>query len=279
MLTLSRLLPLAVLLAACEAPAVPTGSLPVKGITQVSGDQGRSVRPDKIDVLTGDDLLTALKGGGYVLYFRHFQSDHSVWHEDPIKSKQAEMTVQQIRGTCDQQRPLSEYGRKRARDVGNAMRKLGVPIGSVFSSPYCRVIESARLVAGRPPDETLYDLMHRGGNYTEGMMNRNIRPYLGQIPAKGTNTLLMAHRPQMDSIKFIEEGEAFVFRPKGDERFDLVGTIYDSEWLEALVNPDYLGARATQPGDGAPPRSANPIPTSASADTGSTAVSGPRSGP
>jgi phosphohistidine phosphatase SixA len=267
---LSSLLPLAVLLAACDAPAVPTASLPVKGITQVSGDQGRPVKPDKIDILTGNELLSALKGGGYVLYFRHFQSDHSVWHEDPIKPKQAEMTVQEIRGSCDQQRPLSEYGRKRARDVGNAMRKLGVPVGSVFSSPYCRVIESARLVAGRPPDETLYDLMHRGGNYTAEMMNRNLRPYLGQMPAKGTNTLLMAHRPQMDSIKFIEEGEVFVFRPKGDERFDLVGTIYDSEWMEALVNPDYLGARASQPGDVPPPRSTNPILPSSAETTGTT---------
>ena len=276
---LSLLLSLAMLLAACETPAIPTGSLPVKGITKVSGDQGHPVKPDKIDILTGRALLSALKRGGYVVYFRHFQSDHSVWHEDPIKPKQAEMTVQQIRGTCDQQRPLSEYGRKRARDVGNAMRKLGVPIGSVFSSPYCRVIESARLVAGRPPDETLYDLMHRGGNYSAEMMNRNIRPYLGQIPARGTNTLLMAHRPQMDSIKFIEEGEAFVFRPKGGERFDLVGTIYDSEWMEALIDLEYLGAQAVQPGADAPPRSANPILPSASGDTVGASANSPRSGP
>jgi phosphohistidine phosphatase SixA len=237
------------------------------------------VKPRKVDLFSGDDLLSALKKGGHVLYFRHFQSDHSVWHEDPIKPRQGEMTVQQIRGTCDEQRPLSEYGRKRARDVGNAMRKLAVPIGSVFSSPYCRVIESARLVAGRPPDATLYDLMHRGGNYTAEMMNRNIRPYLGQTPARGTNTLLMAHRPQMDSIKFIEEGEAFVFRPRGDETFDLVGAIYDSEWLEALVDPAYLGARAVQPGDDAPARSSNPILPAASEDTAGVASTSAPTGP
>jgi phosphohistidine phosphatase SixA len=267
MASVLRLLPLAVIVGACEAPPFPTASLPEKGVIPVSANEGRPVKPDKIDILTGNSLLSALKRGGYVLYFRHFQSDHSVWDEDPIKPKQAEMTVQQIRGSCDQQRPLSEYGRKRARDVGKAIRNLGVPIGSVFSSPYCRVIESALLVAGRPPNATLYDLMHRGGNYTAEMMNRNIRPYLAQIPAKGTNTLLVAHRPQMDSIKFIEEGECFVFRPTGGESFDLVGTIYDSEWMEALVDPAYLGARAAQPGEDAPARAANQLLPSASAET------------
>lgn len=266
---------LVVLLTACEAPVAVTKPRPEKATTPVHGAEGRPIRPDKIDILTGRALSSELKKGGYILYFRHFQSDHRVWHEDPIKPKHAEMTVQQIAGSCEQQRPLSEYGRKRAEDVGVAMRKLGVPIGSVFCSPYCRVIESARLVAGRPPDATLYDLLHRGGRHTAEMQNRNLRPYLGQIPASGTNTVLMAHRPQMDAIKFIEEGECFVFRPKGGERFDLVGTIYDSEWLEALVSVDYLGAKAMQPGGDAPPRSSNAIfPTA-----GTSAVTSSSKGP
>jgi hypothetical protein len=89
----------------------------------------------------------------------------------------------------------------------------------------------------------------------------------------------MAHRPQMDSIKFIEEGEAFVFRPRGDETFDLVGTIYDSEWMEALIDPAYLGAHAVQLGGDAPARSANPILPAASADPAGASGKSPPTGP
>ncbi len=116
------------------------------------------------------------------------------------------------------------------------------------------MVESATLLAGRDPDSTPKALVHRGGNLTYEMMARSVRPYLGAFPVKGTNTLLVAHRPQMDDMRFIEEGEAFVLRPLGDGKFNLVGTIYDSDWYEAAFNVEYLGLRGTQPGGDAPPR-------------------------
>jgi phosphohistidine phosphatase SixA len=210
--------------------------------------------PEKKLVLTGAALRGELRRGGYILYFRHFHTDHTRWHEDPIKPKHAEMTVKDFRESCDQQRSLTPFGRRRAEDVGAFLKKQGIPIGKVYSSPYCRVVESATLLAGRQPDDTPYELVHRGGNLTYEMMAKNVRPYLGTIPAPGTNTILVAHRPQMDDIRFIEEGEAFVLKPLGGGKFDLVGTIYDSDWYEADFNIDYLGLRGTQPGGDQPPR-------------------------
>jgi phosphohistidine phosphatase SixA len=205
-------------------------------------------------MVTGKELLERLRRGGYVLYFRHFHTDHTKWHEDPIKPRHAEMTVADFRATCDQQRPLTGYGRRRAKDVGEFIRALGIPIGKVLASPYCRVFESAELLAGRKPDDTPYELVHRGGGLTYETMAANVRPRLGEVPAPGTNTLIVAHRPQMDDIRFIEEGECFVLEPLGDGKFNLVATIYDSDWYEARFNVDYLGLRGTQPGGDAPPR-------------------------
>ena len=134
------------------------------------------------------------------------------------------------------------------------IRELGIPIGRVLSSPYCRAVESATLVAGRAPDATPYALVHRGGTLTYEMMDANVRPLLGEVPAPGTNTIIVAHRPQMDDVRFIEEGECFVLRPLGGGKFALVGTIYDSDWYEARLNVDYLGLRGRQPGGDEPPR-------------------------
>ena len=206
------------------------------------------------EMLTGQPLLDELKHGGYILYFRHFHTDHTKWHEDPIKPKHGGMTEKDFLATCDQQRPLTDFGRRRARDIGAMIRELGIPIGRVLSSPYCRAVESATLVAGRAPDATPYALVHRGGTLTYEMMAANVRPLLGEVPAPGTNTIIVAHRPQMDDVRFIEEGECFVLRPLGGGKFALVGTIYDSDWYEARLNVDYLGLRGRQPGGDEPPR-------------------------
>jgi phosphohistidine phosphatase SixA len=205
------------------------------------------------DFITGEALLRALRGGGYVIFFRHFQTDHTKWHEDPIKPLHGKMTVADFKSTGDQQRHLTDYGRKRARDVGAMMRQLQIPIGKVQSSPYIRVMDSARLLAGREPDETPYELVYRGGDLTNEIMCRNLLPYLGTKPAPGTNTLVVAHRTQMDDIRFITEGEAFVFEPLGDGKFNLIATIYDSDWFEAQYDVAYLGLRGRQPGGDTPP--------------------------
>jgi phosphohistidine phosphatase SixA len=217
-------------------------------------DAPKLLLPEAEAILTGKDLLEKLRHGGYILYFRHFHTDHTRWHEDPIKPHHAEMTVADFRATCDQQRPLTEFGRRRAKDVGELLRGLKIPIGKVLASPYCRVVESAQLLAGRAPDSTPYGLVHRGGKLTYEMMAANVRPFLGEKPSPGTNTLIVAHRPQMDDIRFIEEGECFVLEPLGDGKFNLVATIYDSDWFEAQRNIDYLGLRGTQPGGDEPPR-------------------------
>ncbi len=203
---------------------------------------------------TGGPLLDSLKRGGYILYFRHFHTDHSRWHEDPIKPKHGEMTVKDFLATCDQQRPLTPFGRRRAKEIGDFIRRLGIPIGQVLSSPYCRAVESATLLGGRAPDSTLYDLLHPGGTLTYEMMARNVRPHLAQIPPAGTNTIMVAHRPQMDDVRFIEEGECFVLQPLGNGKFNVVATIYDSDWYEAQFSVDYLGLRARQPGGDMVPR-------------------------
>ena len=217
-------------------------------------EQPKLLLPEHKAMLTGQALLDALKQGGYILYFRHFHTDHTKWHDDPIKPRHAQMTVRDFLQSCDQQRPLTDFGRRRARDVGRLLKKHAIPVGKVLSSPYCRAVESATLLAGHAPDDTPYALVHRGGDLTYEMMAKNVRPLLGAVPDSGTNTLLVGHRPQMDDIRFIEEGECYVLKPLGDGKFDLVGTIYDSDWYEAEVDPAYLGLRGQQPGGDEVPR-------------------------
>ena len=80
----------------------------------------------------------ALRRGGYVLYFRHAATDMS--------KNDAGMTSFD---DCPTQRNLVDRGRDDARAIGAAIRALGIPIGKVRASPFCRTVETAELAFGR----------------------------------------------------------------------------------------------------------------------------------
>lgn len=199
------------------------------------------VIPEKQELTSGEDLLAKLRAGGYVFYWRHFQSDHSKWHSDPIKPQHGELPLEAF-FDCSKQRPLSEWGKQRARHVGEIVRDLGIPIGKIRSSPYCRVVNGVKLMFLREPDELHRELIYRGGNYTQEIMSKNLLEHLGRKPEPGTNDVITAHRPQMDDIGTIREGEMWVFEPLGGERFNLVGMIKDNEWFESRADMQFLGA-------------------------------------
>lgn len=82
-------------------------------------------------------LLGDLRAGGAVLLLRHAVTDRSIADADPT-----------ARGGCDQQRPLSQAGRAQAREVGERLAALDVPLREVVhASPFCRTAETAALLA------------------------------------------------------------------------------------------------------------------------------------
>jgi broad specificity phosphatase PhoE len=50
---------------------------------------------------------------------------------------------------CETQRNLDEQSRAEARAIGQAVRALGIPVGAVLSSGYCRTRDTAALAFGR----------------------------------------------------------------------------------------------------------------------------------
>ena len=66
-----------------------------------------------------DGLIASLKGGGYVIVFRHGATDDS--QKDVYPFKFDDMSAQ---------RQLSDKGRTMARDLGSALAKLGVPVST-----------------------------------------------------------------------------------------------------------------------------------------------------
>jgi hypothetical protein len=147
--------------------------------------------------LGGRELLTALRGGGFILYFRHADTDH----------RQTDARTGDVED-CQSQRNLTDQGREDARAVGQAIRALAIPIGPVLASPMCRTVETATLAFG----------------------------LLSNVPPPGANTVIVGHAFPFFGLvggPFLDEGQAAVVRPDG-AAFQVVARVGLREWRALL---------------------------------------------
>ena len=96
-------------------------------------------------VAAGDsqEAWAALVHGGHVALIRHGNAPPG--YGDPPGFKIDD---------CATQRNLDERGREQARALGEAFRQHGVRPDKILSSPWCRCLETARLMALGPVDGT-----------------------------------------------------------------------------------------------------------------------------
>jgi phosphohistidine phosphatase SixA len=90
------------------------------------------------------DAWAALVNGGHVALIRHGNAPPG-YGGDPPGFKIDD---------CATQRNLDEKGRAQARALGETFRQRGVRAEKVLSSPWCRCLETARLMALGPVDGT-----------------------------------------------------------------------------------------------------------------------------
>jgi phosphohistidine phosphatase SixA len=161
--------------------------------------------------LSGNELVAALKQGGYVLVMRHANSPQV----RPDASTAAP-------GNTRLERQLNENGHKTAHAMGEALKALRIPIGAVLSSPTFRTLETVReLAVGMPNTFNLLGDGSQGYEFSSFEdSGRFMRIRASEAPAAGTNTLIVTHLPNVeaafgDATSDIEEGEAIVFRPDG----------------------------------------------------------------
>jgi broad specificity phosphatase PhoE len=179
--------------------------------------------------LEGAALVSALREGGYNLYFRHAATD---WSLNDHVSQEGDWT------SCDpdKMRQLAPSGRQTAKLVGEAIRALQIPIGTVLASPYCRTLRTAQLMA-LGPVETTTDIMNtRVATYFGGVaaVAERTRHRLSTPPKAGTNTVLVAHGNVLRAAtdEYTGEAGAVIFRPDGNGRYSVVARVTPQEWQQ-----------------------------------------------
>jgi histidine phosphatase superfamily protein (branch 1) len=132
---------------------------------------------------------------------------------------------------CANQRNLTDKGRVEARELGAQVKRLGIPIGEVLASPFCRTMETARLAFGkalamnevrggpaRPDDPTRYDALKK---------------LLSSSVAKGENRVISSHGNPFQAVAgspYLAEGEMAVVQPLAEAGFTVVSRIRLEDW-------------------------------------------------
>jgi hypothetical protein len=178
---------------------------------------GRSALP--ATAISGPELLAELRGGGYVIYFRHTSTDFS---RNDSRSRSDD--------DCDNQRLLTDQGREEARAIGAAFRELKIPVERVLASPRCRTVETAMLAFGTP--EKSPDV--RGGPARPDDPERYaaLKKLLCTPVRRGANLVIASHGNPFYATAgapYLAEGEAAVIRPLG-KTFEIVARVKHDGW-------------------------------------------------
>ena len=172
--------------------------------------------------LVGAALVKSLQAGGYVIVMRHASSPGEI----PPKPNPDNVPPE---------RQLDEKGRATATAMGDALRRLKIPIGEVLTSPTYRARETARL-ARLPNPRPATEIGEGTGSMkaVDRAMTEWLQKKVTEFP-RGANTVLVTHVPNVsaafpDVLPAVVEGEAVVFGPDGKGGARVVARIKIEEW-------------------------------------------------
>jgi len=166
-------------------------------------------------------VVERLRQGGYILYIRHAATESA--QDDPAPDLNDSST----------QRNLNAAGQEQAREIGRAIRRLGIPIGQVLVSPYDRTRETAELAFGKGRVRDTRILISEGFPGTDDdELARGLRRLLRQSPGKGSNTVLVSHGFNINQAAglSIAEGDTVIFDPAAAKPLTPVTTISAGDW-------------------------------------------------
>lgn len=161
------------------------------------------------------NLIEQLKSGGHILMIRHAYAPGT---GDPAHFKI---------GDCATQRNLNKGGRTQARAIGDWLRSKGIKAANVYSSQWCRCLETARLldlgtVAELPALNSFYELpQDREPNI------KALRSFIEKLSANGELIIMVTHFVTILEIskEGVSSGEGVVLKLDGQGAYDVLGRL------------------------------------------------------
>jgi phosphohistidine phosphatase SixA len=159
--------------------------------------------------------IERLDEGGYVVMLRHATAPGM---GDPEGFRL---------GDCATQRNLSAEGRAQARRLGERLRANGIDTADVYSSQWCRCLQTAELLELGPVQQlpALNSFFGRPADRAPNL--KALRRFLAELPEDGAPVVLVTHQVTISAItgEGAASGEAVVLAADGTGQPPVVGTI------------------------------------------------------
>jgi broad specificity phosphatase PhoE len=128
---------------------------------------------------------------------------------------------------CATQRNLDDVGRKQARLLGARMRAAGIRSAKVYSSQWCRCLETARLLGlGKvEPLAALNSFFDRTEERASRL--RQVEAFLSRLPRDGDPVVLVTHQVTISGItdRGVGSGGGYVLRLDASGKPTVVGAL------------------------------------------------------
>ncbi len=169
---------------------------------------------------TASDPWDALRQGGVLILMRHAITDAGTG--DPAGFRLDD---------CTTQRNLSARGRGQAQRFGTMLASRGVQPIAVFSSAWCRCIDTGKFAFPSLPVKHLPALdSFFLDNSREPAQTAALREALARIPNSGV-TVWVTHQVNATALtgEYLGMGEALVLRPEGEGKLRVLGRLNPPE--------------------------------------------------
>ena len=171
------------------------------------------------DTVSASQLIKDLQSGNHIIYMRHSQTNRDQRDNDKKNFNK-----------CMSQRNLSDGGKTLATSIGAKIKKMGIPIGQIFSSPYCRCKETAELTFGSYTIEN--DLQFSMSKSPEELKyyGERLKALMEASPSGKNNTVYVGHTSNLK--------EGLGVWPKPEAVIAVFKKTEDDIIFKGLIKPD-----------------------------------------
>ena len=166
-------------------------------------------------------LIKSMQNGGHILMIRHANAP-GFGDPDNIKI-----------GDCSTQRNLDNLGRSQSKNIGDWLRKNNIEVDAVYSSQWCRCMETAKLL-----EMTKVQELPALNSFFQKTENRepNIRALKAFISSQAQNKkliIMVTHQVTISALtsKYVTSGEGVLLKLDTPQSYDVVGVV-GREWLK-----------------------------------------------
>ena len=160
-----------------------------------------------------NELVDRLKAGGHILMIRHAMAPGN---GDPLNFRI---------GDCSTQRNIDIFGRAQAQNIGKWLRTNGIDSARIYSSQWCRCLETAKLIGlGSVQELTALN------SFYERIQNREpnlsaLNDFISRQPLEGKLIIFVTHFVTIAALtdKSVSSGEGILLQLHRNAAYTVVG--------------------------------------------------------